>query len=246
MSYLTVGSSIVAGVLVGVATALKAFPALLIVYFAVKRYWSTCFAAVATTIVLTFVPALVYGPSGSMETLTTFLRIAGSGWPTRGNNQSLLAAISRLIEPSTSTGVNGPVEAPLVFGLFTVAALTLIVAAVSVLMTRRTSATVPCEVAAAITLAVLLAPIAWDHYWVLLLPAFVTLYYSNDILPARRARVVFWMAAILTTGLSPLTVGQSGFNVARRLSTYTVAGLLLYGALLMVCQAVSNRVRPEA
>jgi Glycosyltransferase family 87 len=243
MSYLTFGSAIIAGVLVGVATALKAFPALLIVYFAVRRYWSACVAALATAIVLTLVPALVYGPSGSIETLATFLSIAGSGWPTRGNNQSLLAALSRLIEPSTSTGVDGLGAAPLVVGLFIVAALTLIVAAGLVLMTRPISATVPPEFAAAIALAVLLAPIAWDHYWVLLLPAFVILYYSNDIL--RRARAMFWLAAILTTGLAPLTVGQTGFNLARRVSTYTIAALVLYGALLMVCRAASSRIRPE-
>jgi alpha-1,2-mannosyltransferase len=234
MSSLTVGWPITAGVFVGAATALKAFPALLIVYFAVRRHWSACGAAVVTAIVLTFAPALVYGPSGSIETLGMFFRIAGSGWPIRGNNQSLLAAISRLIEPSTSTGVDGPGAAPLVVGVFIVAALTLIVAAVLVLMTRPISATAPPEMAAAITLAVLLAPIAWDHYWVLLLPAFVILYYSNDILP--RARVVFWTAAVLTTGLSPLVVGQSGFNLARRLSTYTIAALVLYGGLLMVCR----------
>ncbi len=237
MSYLTVGSAIVAGVLVGIATALKAFPALLIVYFAIRGYWRACVTAVMTTIVLTCVPALIYGPSGAVEALATFWRIAGSGWPTRGNNQSLVAAISRLVEPSSSTGVDGIGGAPLVVSLFAVAALTLIIAAVPVLLGRRTTATVPCELAATITLAMLLPPIAWDHYWVLLLPAFVIVYFSNDIAP--RTRVVFWLAAILTTGLSPLTVGQSGFNVARRLSTYTIAGLLLYGALLAISRRAS-------
>jgi alpha-1,2-mannosyltransferase len=242
MSYLTSGSAILAGVLVGVATALKAFPALLIVYLAIRRHWRACVAALVTTIVLTLVPAVVYGPSGSIETLGTFFRIAGSGWPTRGNNQSLVAAISRLIQPST-TGVDGLGEAPLVAGLFILAALALVVAAGLVVPARSISAAAPAEIAATITLAVLLAPIAWDHYWVLLLPAFVILYYSNDIVP--RARVVFWTSAILTTGLSPLTVGQSGFNIARRLSAYTIAGLLLYGALLLICRELSKRVRPE-
>jgi alpha-1,2-mannosyltransferase len=237
MSRLTSGSAILAGVLVGVATALKAFPALLIAYFAIRRHWDACVAALVTAIVLTFVPALVYGPSGSIETLGTFFRIAGSGWPTRGNNQSLLAAISRLIEPSTSTGVDGVGGAPLVIGLFVVAALALVAAAVVVLISRAISAAVPAEMAAAITLAVLLAPIAWDHYWVLVLPSFVILYYSNDLWP--QARIVFWTAAILTTGLSPLIVGQSGFNAARRLSTYTFAGLLLYWALLQICRRAS-------
>jgi alpha-1,2-mannosyltransferase len=243
ISYLTVGSALVAGVLVGVATALKAFPALLIAYFAVRRYWSACVAAVVTTVVLTFVPALVYGPSGSIDALATFFEIAGGGWPTRGNNQSLVAAITRFVEPSISTGVDSLSDVPAAVALFAMAALALIVVAVPVLMTRRTSASVAGELAAMITLAVLLAPIAWDHYWVLLLPAFVIVYFSGDIAP--RTRIVFWLAAILATGLSPLIVGQSVFNTARRLSTYTAAGLLLYGALLMICREVSNRTHPE-
>ncbi len=245
MSYLMLGSAIVAGVLVGVATALKAFPALLIVYFGARRHWTACIAAIMTTIGLTFVPALMYGPAGSMEALATFWRIAGSGWPTRGNNQSLVAAITRWVEPSISTGVDALSDAPVAVGVFGIAALALVVAAVPVLMTRRTTASVPCELAATITLAVLLAPIAWDHYWVLLLPAFVIVYYATDILPAVLARRVFWIAALLTTGLSPLTVGQSGFNLARRLSTYTIAGVVLYAMLLLICRDVSNRASGE-
>ena len=53
--------------------------------------------------------------------------------------------------------------------------------------------------------------------------------------PGRIGRIAFWAAAILTTGLSPLTLGKSGFNMARELSVYTIAALIIYGGLIVVC-----------
>ena len=48
-------------------------------------------------------------------------------------------------------------------------------------------------------------------------------------------RVAFWAAAILTTGLSPLTLGKGGFNMARELSVYTIAALITYAGLIAIC-----------
>ena len=92
----------------------------------------------------------------------------------------------------------------------------------------KNDSTVPHELAAATVLVVLLSPVAWDHYWVLMFPAFLIAYDSQ--LPV--ARRVFWVAALLTTGLSQLTLGRSGFNLARDLSVNTIAGLILYGSVL--------------
>ena len=50
-----------------------------------------------------------------------------------------------------------------------------------------------------------------------------------------RADYAFWAAAMLTTGLSPLTLGKSGFNVARDLSVYTIAALISLAWLIAVC-----------
>ncbi len=59
---LTLGSTVLAGVLVGTATALKAFPALLILYLAARRYWAAAMAATVSAFVLSVVvPLAVYG-----------------------------------------------------------------------------------------------------------------------------------------------------------------------------------------
>ena len=49
-------------------------------------------------------------------------------------------------------------------------------------------------------------------------------------------RYAFWSAAILTTGLSPVTLGRSGFNLARELSAYTIAAIIIYACLLATCE----------
>jgi hypothetical protein len=112
--------------------------------------------------------------------------------------------------------------------------------------TRRRDASIPVEVAAVTAVAILLSPIAWDHYWTMMFPAFLILYDSSDnALLGRSGRYAFWTAAVLTTGLSPLTLGRSGFNLARDLSVYTIAALIVFASLLVVC-ARASREQPAA
>jgi alpha-1,2-mannosyltransferase len=225
---LTLGAPIVAGVFVGAATALKVFPGLLILYFAARRHWSAFVSAVTTTAVLTLLPAMFYGWSAFEQLARTFWRLGSSGWPVRGNNQSLVAAFDRWLGASDATGVHTMADSPIAFGLFVIVAALLVAAAFPLVQASRNDPTVPHELAAITTLGVLLSPVAWDHYWVLMFPAFLIVYHSQGPM-ARRA---FWVAALLATGLSPLTLGRSGFNLARDLSVNTIAGLILYGSVL--------------
>jgi hypothetical protein len=240
---LMLGSAAVAGLLVGIATALKVFPALAIVYLAARRHWTAAMAATAAACVLSvLMPTAIYGVAGFSDLARTFWRLSNSGWPIRGNNQSLIAALDRFALGPWSAGVDlagvrvGG-EAPLTMMLFGVLAAALVAAlVVTVARTPQRSSAVPCELAAVTVLAVLLSPIAWDHYWTLMFPAFLILYDSRDErLLGRAGDYAFWTAAVLTTGLSPLTLGRSGFNLARDLSVYTVAGLIVYGSLILVC-----------
>ena len=164
---LTLGSAALAGLLIGIATALKAFPALAIVYLAARRYWVAAIAATASALVLSVVmPAAIYGAAGFSDLARDFLRLGNSGWPIRGNNQSLIAALDRLILGAWSAGVDPAGvrvggEAPWTMMLFGVLALALVAALVVILVRtpRRASAVVP-ELAAVTVLAVLLSPIA--------------------------------------------------------------------------------------
>jgi len=224
---LTIGAPVIAGVLIGAATALKVFPVLIIVFFAARRYWIAFVTAAGSAVILSVLPVIRYGTTGYRELLRTFWRLANSGWPTRGNNQSLVAAIDRWTGASAVDGVHTAADAPTTFAIFVVVAVVLALAAVPLIASRKNELTLPVEMAAMITLAVLLSPVAWDHYWLLMLPAFVVVGSERGLTPA------FWIAAILTSGLSPLTVGRAGFATARELSANTAAGLVLYIALLM-------------
>lgn len=220
------GAMVAAGALVGVATALKAFPALLIVYFLARGYWRACIAAAATAVVLTMLPIGVYGAGSFAAQLLEWLRLGGSGWPIRGNNQSLIAALDRYTGAWGQAGVRQIADAPLAATLFGLTAL-LLVGALTVVIahTPRRPSTAAIETSAVMILAVLLSPVAWDHYWVLALPGFAILY-------AAPGRGGFWIAALLVTGLSPLLLGATGYGLARQASVSTIAGLLLFAGLI--------------
>lgn len=240
---LTTGAAAAAGLLIGAATALKAFPAILIVWLLARRLWTTALAAIVTTIALTMMPIAIYGPARFAEQLETFARLGNSGWPVRGNNQSLIAALDRLTNGLGGEGVRVASEAPIASSIFIACAVALAAAiAVLIVRTRISPATIGIEAAAVTTLGVLLSPIAWDHYWTLLFPAFLFVYAGTSrALLGRGGQWAFWTAAVLTTGFSPLTLGGRGFNAAREMSVDTVAALVLFAALLALWWKVAFR-----
>jgi alpha-1,2-mannosyltransferase len=242
---MTLGSAAAAGILVGTATALKMFPAFLVLYFVIRRYWTAALAAIVTTIVLSVAPLAIYG-AGFTDLVNTFRRLGSSGWPIRGNNQSLIAALDRLTlefvpTPVDAAGVREAADAPPALALFAVLALLLVGAFVlTIARTPRRPSSIPCEMAMATILAILLSPIAWDHYWLMMFPAFLVVYVASQERRGSALHYAFWSAALLTTGLSPVIVGRSGFNLAREGSAYTVAAIILYACLLATCERLSK------
>jgi alpha-1,2-mannosyltransferase len=207
------GSAGLGGVWIGIAAALKAFPALLIVYLALRRQWRACAAAVAAAVTLTSAPAIWYGAAGAWRTLGDWIALAGdSGWPIREQNQSVFAMASRL----------APDHAILVIAIVVTTLIGLLLWSAIGHRAVDRSAMGP-ELALTVGCAVLISPIAWDHYWVLMFPAFL----ATAVRKERAARITFWIAAILVSGLSPVTVGTRAFGWARWLSASTFAGFLL-------------------
>lgn len=231
----------IAGVLIGSATALKVFPAL-IIGLLLLRNRRAAIVAIVTAIVLTLIPIAIYGPGEYEQLLRDFWRLANSGWPARGNNQSLIAAIDRYASGFSGGGVrelNGTIA--IVYGV--TAALMLALSLWTAARCRRPDRpTLFIELWAITSLAVLLSPIAWDHYWLLMFPAFLILF---DDMPrlARGRRYATVAAAVLVTGLSPLTLGKAGFNTARDLSTYTIAGIVLFACLTAFCWRIAAEGR---
>jgi alpha-1,2-mannosyltransferase len=216
---LATGHERLSGGLLGLATALKAFPALLIAYLAVRGKRRTAMAAIMVALLLTMTPALSYGIEGALSTTSQWWTLASDEhWPTRVQNQSLVAMFLR-IAPDAARWLSAAGAAALIAVLALVA------------MRRRTAgpSDIGRELALVLAAAVLISPIAWDHYWVLMFPAILAMHPSAHA--RRTAWLVFGVSAILISGLSPVTLGRHGFNVARAWCVCTVAGLLLVAGL---------------
>jgi alpha-1,2-mannosyltransferase len=230
-----------AGAWVGAATALKAFPALLIVYLVFAGFPRAALTAMATAAVLGAVPAIVYGPAGLWQQWTAWFSVSAGGWPVRGQNQSLLAALDRAGGAISESGIGTRTDSPIAFGIYVLMSVALLVCAVVTFRRRPQGVTLYAQVAAAIVLAVVLSPVAWDHYWVLMFPAFLMLHRATDQrLLGTAGQIAFWTAAVLTSGLSRPTVGASGLNLARHLSVNTVAAIVLFVALLVVLRMLER------
>ena len=206
------------GVWFGIAAALKAFPAFVLVYLLVRGAWRAALAGAATAALLTSVAAMRYG-RGAPQLIADWLAVHRAGdWPTRLQNQSIYAAVHR-VWPASAGALVAAISAAVA------------VAVLFVAWRRRANVRVGSDEIALVTAAsVLLSPIAWDHYWVLLFPALLAVAATSS----RAAWLVFGIAAVLITGTSPIFIGTHGFNVARAYSSNTVAGLLLVATLIVL------------
>lgn len=237
-----------AGVAIGVATALKAFPAMLLVYLLVRQRWRACAVGLATAGALTLLPVLRYGAEDMASEIRDWLAIsAAGGWPVRGNNQSLFAMLARAFGPDGTLGTGHLLAAEhprihLAWMAIALGSVALTLWATGPSRVRDERAT-PAGIVAVLALAVLLSPIAWDHYWVLMFPAFFFLAASWDRAPW--TRWVFWAALILTSGFSRATVGVHGLSIARTLSVFTWSGILLLSATLLLQERLTRAPRPD-
>ena len=220
------------------ATALKAFPGLLIVYFAYRRAWRTLTAAIVTAAALSVAPVFVYGPAAFVAQARQWLAFStGGGWTAVGDNQSLTAMIQRVMGPAD------PRLLQVVYLAGAVALLALFVGTTSGNRPTDEKDTV-LDMAVVTLIAVVVSPIAWDHYWVLLFPAFFAVFNSRLYRADRWVVALFWVALVLTSGFSRTTAGQAGFAYARHASTSTWAALMLFGMLLAVRRDRATREPP--
>ena len=207
---LTDGRETRAGVWIGVATALKVFPGLLLVYLAYRRRWRALGVGAGVAAGLTVLAVSPYGLSGGLSALRDWLaQSAPSSASFHGSNQSVAALVYRL---------HG--------GSLAVALVDLACIALGLVALRRALETggVFAEVGTVTLLAVLLSPVAWVHYFGLAFPAWLT------ALERRSWRWVLLAAGLGTSGV--LTVWSLSLRGALfDLSLYTWGALLLLAAL---------------
>jgi hypothetical protein len=249
------GRSVAGGALIGVAAAVKVLPIFFVPYFAWKRWWTTCAAAIVAGGLASLAPILVFGPKRFVAYVTHWITLSTGSWPVRKGNQSVYAMIDRLYthgaivwSPSQKrlTAANDPVVAALVYGSFALVAL------VFAFVSRRggrqpASAAVTVEVAIVLCLAVLYSPLAWKHYFVFLLLGQFVLWraafgdgYGLPPASRRRSAWLLGISYVLTTLTVRGVVGKHLSQTLETMSAVTLGALVVLAALLALRGALAR------
>jgi len=182
------GDGLRTGVWIGIATAVKLFPGLAIVYLAARGRWRAAVSAAVVTAAVSLLPIVRYGVGGYIELWRAWIFTRTHGdFPTWTHNQALAVAL------------NGRVPAVVVAGV-----LLLVAAALFALAWHRRACSdrrMPEELALTLAVAVVLSPIAWIPYWVLMFPVLLVLA-GRGLMGERPATVVFVIAAMLVSVVS--------------------------------------------
>ncbi len=168
-------SGALAGIGVGVATAIKLTPGLFVVYFVVTKQWRAAAVSAATSIGVTLLTFAVAGKATTTYFTSVVLDTSKVGQVDSTANQSLAGVLARLYDSTTT-----PVLMWLSFAVLLLA----------VGLIRAMNAHNDGDELAAFTLVGLTAnaicPISWTHHMVFLIPAVVVL---ADAALRRRAAV---------------------------------------------------------
>ncbi len=220
-----------AGVWIGLATAIKGFPALLLLYLAYRRRWRGVATGIAVAGGLTLGAMLPYGPPlvGAVDAVVDWLRISvqeqrfarmGSqslsgfsfffGWPRAAVWLAQIACLCGVwIALRRSARDNDPVS----------------------------------EVGLVTLLAVLLSPIAWLYYYTLAFPAWVGVL-TRPTPHAPRTRHVR-VAALSLAGI--LTSGLLTFDLYPQFLWFVGNANYTWGGLLLLTVLVAERaIRPQS
>ncbi|HXH63844.1 MAG TPA: glycosyltransferase family 87 protein, partial [Gemmatimonadales bacterium] len=219
-----------AGVWLGMAIALKAFPALLLLWLAYRGRWRTAGVAVALAAGLTYVALLPFGVVGALSQMRDWVTLSLHSQSQAGAAVSALH-MEKLARLTYALG-GGAVAVAL--------AHVAVIAAVAWLLARRPPADdTPLEAGAVLLLAVLIAPIAWLHTFTLAFPVWVAAIAHRPAL-AGNARIV-WTAALALAGL--LTSGMLGHIHFPAGLAFVPAFNDVVGSLLLIALLVVQRTR---
>ncbi len=183
------GYPILAGVALGLAAGLKLFPAFLFVYFVFGRRWTALAAGVGAAVLTNAAAWALFGT----EAFTTYVREVMPSlmdYRSTWRNVTLTGFWYRLFDPQPHEKVAALVVLPQVAPIAVLASQLLITAVVAGFAWRaRAPVSRDRAVAVALFGMILVSPIAWTHYFVLLAVP-VGILWAH--LPHGWPRWVFW------------------------------------------------------
>ncbi|HVZ58747.1 MAG TPA: glycosyltransferase family 87 protein [Patescibacteria group bacterium] len=182
------------GISLGLSLLLKVFPFLLVFYFLIIKKWKLTITIFITVLLGMLFGAVVISWPLTVHFLTSSLFGTLKSWPLDYYNQALSGLLGR------SLGVGEAVSRLKIVITAILLAITLTV----VWHKRNNSPTYLLGIASILPLSLMTLSFSWQHYFVLVIPALVLLYFHYQKIKASR---VLW-------GLLALSYGLIGFNLA--------------------------------
>jgi len=212
-----------AGVLAGIATAMKPYALLFVSYFVIKRNWAAVAASMATLAIALIVPAMFYGVRGNIQVLGQWAATLSQSTPgllTNNDNVSVMAFFTKWLGPSTGA---------LIAAAIVVAALAILTLAVIWRSgNRRERAVLEC--ALLLTLIPLISPLGWDYTFVMSLLAVALVVNAFDAF-ARTFQVILAMNFVVIAVAVFDVMGRHAYSVFMQWSVTTLNFLMIVIAL---------------
>jgi hypothetical protein len=244
-----------AGFWLGLAAATKVVPGFLVIYFLTRREWKN-FAAVIAGFM--FATAITIGVLG-LQTYVDYARLVlpeALDWRSANTNASLPGLWCKLFDPGPRGGHYRPlIQSPVLAKCLTVTSW-LAVLAILVPIWRRAKSKAEVDLAFGLAIVgmLLLSPVTWDHYFLLLPLPLITIWMNIPpkksfqllylaILAGLAAPAYLWIDLYLPqtssgTGVSPLQT-----LLLPTFSCYMLCGLLGLGAV--AAREITRRVNPQ-
>lgn len=233
-----------AGASIGLAAALKLFPAFLLLFFVIRRQWQAVISAGIVFVALNVVAGMVFGwecfYTYVVEVMPNVSNFRDT-WP----NASLMGLWSKLFN-ATRGDVEPIWQSPLAAQLALFASSAVVVA-LTAWRIRQAGGRRQTDVAFALcAIAMLLvSPVVWDHYFLLLILPLAILWKSVGPSMGKRALVLLAIAMLMT--LQPRWIwdavipgdgeGATGNgkipSIAQPIHTLTVLSMQLYMVLAL-------------
>jgi hypothetical protein len=234
------GKPRLAGALLGAAAAIKLFPAFLLLYFVVRRQWRVVWSALVSLATISALTLAVLGFEAYrayfvdvMPRVERFL----SWW----NNASLTGICRKLFGPATEKPWLVWKVEPLWNCPTLARVLALVLSAMTVaivlwtIRNARTRADLDLAFSLAMTAMLLVSPITWDHYFLLLLVPLTIVWIRLPATGMARAVftlivVAFWLPPRL---LSRVLLQGEGTGIATPAQALSVLSLQFYALLAL-------------
>ncbi len=249
-----------AGFLVGLATSIKLLPGVLILYFVVTHRWRAAAWAAGSAAMLTLSACAILGPDTTRAYVERGI-VEGAYWRAALTNYSLAGAVSHLfigtldLDGRLFVFRETPIFSPLVDAPWLATPAWILLSAWVVLRTIRIvvrANDLDCEISLFGCTMILVSPVAWQHYLVLLIPS---IYVVGSRLRDRawpRHETNRFLGALVLLSMPSLVVGIVGLLLGALLSTQgtyplpwvaSIPLLLLPTGILLLYGSVVNELR---